>query len=238
MTIAVALMARIAGSVAYNAVAAALKCGYRHIDTAALYRNEADVGKAVRDSGVPREDIWITTKLWAMGLSGDGYSYAMQQAEESLRKLGTYIDLYLIHSPHHPSERLNMWRALEDLQKQGKVRSIGVSNYGQHHIEEILSSRDTSVTPAVNQVELHPYLLREDLCKYCASKGIKIQAWAPLAKAKKMDEPIIQSIAKAHGRTPAQVLATLSCPRHERSCRPLHDAALHSSVMSDSNWSL
>lgn len=193
------------GPVAYEAAMAALKEGYRHIDTAALYGNEADVGKAVRDSGVPREEVFITTKLWAMGLKGDGYSYAMKQAEDSMRKLGTYIDLYLIHSPHHPSERMAMWRALEDLKKAGKVRSIGVSNYGQHHLDEILSSPSTTFAPAVNQVELHPYLLRADLAKYCASKGIKVQAWAPLVQAMKMDEPILQQIAKAHGKTPAQV---------------------------------
>jgi diketogulonate reductase-like aldo/keto reductase len=147
----------LSGETAYNAVLAALKAGYRHIDTAALYKNEEDVGRALRDSGVQRSEVFVTSKLWAMGLpdGASGYEYALQEAEKSLRRLGTYLDLYLIHSPHHPSARLDMWRALVELKQSGRVRSIGVSNYGSHHIDEIIAS-GSSVVPAVNQVDATP----------------------------------------------------------------------------------
>lgn len=194
------------GRVAYNAVLAALRAGYRHVDSAALYGNEADVGKAVRDSGIPRKDIFLTTKLWAMDCKGDGYRFAMEQAEASLRCFGTYVDLYLIHSPHHPSQRLDMWRALEDLTKAGKVRSIGVSNYGVHHLEELINSPRTSMVPAVNQVEIHPFLRREEISSYCASKGIWIQAYSPLAKARKMNDPALVQIGRQYGKSSAQVM--------------------------------
>jgi len=199
------------GETAYNAVLAALKAGYRHIDTAALYKNEEDVGRALRDSGVQRSEVFVTSKLWAMGLpdGASGYEYALQEAEKSLRRLGTYLDLYLIHSPHHPSARLDMWRALVELKQSGRVRSIGVSNYGSHHIDEIIAS-GSSVVPAVNQVEVHPFLLRDELAEYCLAKGIWVEAYSPLAKARKMDDPTLARVAAKHRRSVAQVLIRFS----------------------------
>lgn len=194
------------GDVTYEAVKEALQAGYRHIDSAAFYGNEADVGRAVRDSGLPREDLFITTKLWSMDLRGDGYDYAIKKAENSLKQLGTYIDLYLVHSPHHPKERLNIWRALEDLKQSGKVRSIGVSNYGIHHLEELLNLKTTRVVPAVNQVELHPFLQREKLVEFCFSKGICVQAYSPLAKAKRMNHPTLLELERKYKKTPAQLM--------------------------------
>mmetsp|Transcript_6666 Transcript_6666/g.17025 ORF Transcript_6666/g.17025 Transcript_6666/m.17025 type:complete len:271 (+) Transcript_6666:3-815(+) len=201
---------RDAGPTAYNAVLAALQAGYRHVDTAAFYHNEADVGRAVAESGLPREEVFITTKLWTMTMpsGSDGYSYAMKQAEESLRRLDTHIDLYLIHSPHHPAQRLGMWRALVDLRAAGRVRSIGVSNYGTHHIDEIVA--DGGVLPAVNQVEVHPFLLREKLAAYCEDKGILIQAYSPLAKASKLRDPTLLRVAAKHGKSVAQVMIRFS----------------------------
>jgi diketogulonate reductase-like aldo/keto reductase len=201
------------GQETYMAVAEALKLGYRHIDTAAYYRNEADVGKAIRDSGIPREEIWVTSKLWTMGSSGDGYKYGLKQAQESVRQLGTYMDLYLIHSPHNPQQRLRMWLALEELQRGGFARSIGVSNYGPHQLEELLNSKETTVVPSVNQIEVNMFLLRDDIDKYCQSKGIVIQAWAPLAKAQKMNNPVLNKIAANYGATPAQVMVRWSMQR-------------------------
>merc|ERR1711865_761671 len=197
----------------YNATKEALRLGYRHIDTAALYRNEADVGRAMRDSGIPREEIWVTSKLWAMGCKGDGYEYGLKEGQESVRKLGTHMDLYLIHSPHNPQQRIRMWLALEELQRKGLARSIGVSNYGPHQLEELLNSRETTVIPSMNQIEVNPFLLRNDIDEYCRSKGIVIQAWAPLAKATKLNHPLVSQIAANHGRTSAQVMVRWSLQR-------------------------
>lgn len=201
------------GQETYNATLTALKLGYRHIDSAALYRNEADVGRAIRDSKIPRDEIWVTSKLWAMGCNMDGYEYGLKQAQESLRKLGTHMDLYLIHSPHNPQQRIRMWLALEELQKKGLVRSIGVSNYGPHQLEELINSPQTSVIPSVNQIEVNPFLLRDDIDQYCQAKGIVIQAWAPLAKATKLDHPVVSKIASSHGVTSAQVMVRWSLQR-------------------------
>jgi len=193
------------GKEAYNSVREALRTGYRHIDSAKLYNNEQDVGKAVKDSGLNREEIFITTKLWSLDYDGnDPYDFVMQAAEESLKKLDTYIDLYLIHSPHNKEARLGFWKALEDLKKEGRIKSIGVSNYGIHHIQEIL---DEGLTPpAVNQVEIHPFLRRDELVQFCKEKNIIIEAYSPLAKAMKMDDKTLVDISKKYKKSPAQIL--------------------------------
>lgn len=201
------------GKETYNATMEALRLGYRHIDTAAYYGNEADVGRAMRDSGIPREEIWVTSKLWALGCRGDGYAYGLEQAQESLRKLGTHMDMYLIHSPHNPRQRIRMWLALEELQRKGSVMSIGVSNYGPHQLEELLQSQETTVVPSMNQIEVNPFLLRDDIDEYCRSKGIVIQAWAPLAKAAKLDHPVVSKIAATHSVSSAQVMVRWSLQR-------------------------
>uniref|UniRef100_A0A061RJ65 2,5-diketo-D-gluconate reductase A n=1 Tax=Tetraselmis sp. GSL018 TaxID=582737 RepID=A0A061RJ65_9CHLO len=198
------------GEETYQAVSRALVVGYRNIDTASIYGNEADVGRAVRDSGIPRESIFITSKLWTIPMETDGYNYALREAEASLRRLQTYIDLYLIHSPHHPLERVNFWRALELLKKSDKVRSIGVSNFGVHHLQELLQSSECSILPAVNQIEFHPFFQRYEIEEFCKLNQIQLQAWAPLARAKKLDHPVLKHIADYHGKTAAQVLIRFS----------------------------
>lgn len=205
----------------YDAVRAALKCGYRHIDTAALYGNEKDVGRAIRDSGIAREQIFVTTKLWvkayepksAATTEGEAkqhpaYEFAMARAKESLANLNTYIDLYLLHSPHHPSGRLHMWRALEDLKSSEQVKSIGVSNYGIPHLRELFAA--CRIRPTVNQIEVHPFLQRRELTEFCKANGVVVEAYSPLAKAKKMQDPVLLEIAAKHNKSPAQVLVRWS----------------------------
>lgn len=189
------------GGEAREAVLHALRAGYRHIDTAALYDNEADVGAAVRDSGVPREEVFITTKLWN---SDHGYEEAQEAARTSLRKLGLdYVDLYLVHAPV-PGGRLESHRGLEQLQRDGLARSIGVSNFGVHHLEELLSV--ASVPPAVNQVEVSPFLTREELTAFCSEHGIIVEAYSPLTKGRRLGDPTVAAVAASHGVTAAQVL--------------------------------
>jgi diketogulonate reductase-like aldo/keto reductase len=192
------------GAVTRNAVHWALEAGYRHVDTAALYRNESDVGLALRESGLPRDELFVTTKLWH---TEQGFEAAQRAAHASLERLGLdYVDLYLIHWPRAdpPSLRLDSWKALEKLQREGLCRNIGVSNYARRHLEELLEH--TSVVPAVDQVEFHPFVYDPDLLDFCREKGIRVEAWSPLTRSERLDHPEILRIARGHGRTPAQVL--------------------------------
>ncbi len=189
------------GKETYHAVRAALDAGYRLVDTASFYGNEEDVGKAVRDSAVPREDVFITTKLWN---SDHGLAAAPRAFESSLARLGLdYVDLYLIHFPV-PGLREESWRVLERICSSGKSRAIGVSNYTQRHLNELLGH--ASVVPAVNQVEFSPFLYQRDLLAFCRSKGIQVEAYAPLTTGQRLDDLRITMIAQKHGRTNAQVL--------------------------------
>eukprot|EP00667_Euglena_gracilis_P016674 EG_transcript_17460 len=190
------------GQETYQAVLTALRLGYRHIDTAQLYANEEDVGRAVADSGVPREQVFITTKLW---LDKFGYQNAVAAIKESLRKLRTpYVDLLLLHAPGPADVRAETWQALEELQAQGLLRDIGVSNFGIPHLEKLRLT--AHVQPVVNQIELHPWLQRRDLVAYCHAQGIVVQAYSPLAKGKKLNDPTLCAVAQRHGVSPAQVL--------------------------------
>ena len=171
------------GPETYEAVMHALKAGYRHIDTAALYGNEESVGKAIVDSKIPRDQIWITTKLWAMEAVRyrDPFDYVIKDAQSRVQRLGTYCDLYLIHSPHGGhAKRVRIWQAMEKLQKDGTVRSIGVSNFHGRHIQALISDPSTNVVPAVNQIELHPFLIQDDIVNYCHKHGIHIEAYSPV----------------------------------------------------------
>ena len=189
------------GKVTEQAVAWALEAGYRHIDTAAVYGNEADVGRAVRASGIARSQVFVTTKVWN---ADQGYERTLRAFEESSRKLGLgVIDLYLVHWPVKGAFA-DTWRALEKLYAEGRIRAIGVSNFKVHHLEEL--AKTASVLPAVNQVEFHPFLLQADLLAYDQAKGIRHEAWAPLARGRAFTDPVIARIARAHGRSPAQVL--------------------------------
>ena len=183
-----------------RAVLNALEVGYRHIDTATFYGNESDVGRAVRESEIPRERLFVVTKLWN---SDQGYASATKACELSLSRLGMdYIDLYLIHWPE-PRKRLESWRACVDLRAQGKCKSIGVSNYTVAHLKELMDESD--VVPAVNQVEFSPFLYQRQLLEFCMAHRIQLEAYWPLTRGKKLHDPTLDTIARKHGRKPAQV---------------------------------
>ena len=185
-----------AGATCEAAVLAALEAGYRHIDTAAMYGNEESVGAAIRMSGIPRENIFVTTKLW-----NSDHGNPARALETSLRKLKLdYIDLYLIHYPVR--ERRQSWRALEALRAEGKARSIGVSNFTIRHLTELLA--ETKTVPAVNQVEFHPYLYQRDLLDFCAGEGIVIEAYSPLTKGVRLKDPKLVAVARKYKKTEPQ----------------------------------
>jgi len=189
------------GDSTYNAVLASINAGYRHIDTARAYDNESDVGKAVNDAGVSREDLFITTKLWN---KDQGYQTALEACEKSLARLDCgYIDLYLIHWPLKDL-RNDSWRAFIELQEKGICKSIGVSNFTIDNLKELEAKY--GVLPAINQVEFHPYHYQKELLDYCNSKNIIIEAYSPLVHAKRMDESRLVAISEELGKTPAQVL--------------------------------
>ncbi|NHJ32754.1 MAG: aldo/keto reductase [Asgard group archaeon] len=189
------------GDVCYRAVREAIKVGYRHIDTASMYDNEEKVGKAVRDCDESREDIFITTKLWN---SDHGYEQTKAAFEASLERLDLeYIDLYLIHWPVQEL-RLDSWKAMEELYKEGRCRAIGVSNYMDWHIDELL--KVAKVVPVVNQIEFHPWLYLKDLQKYCMDKNIWIQAYSPLTKGRMLNDPPLKEIALKYNVSTSQIL--------------------------------
>jgi len=191
------------GPVTRDAVLDALRLGYRHIDTAAVYNNEADVGDAIAASGLDRSEVFVTTKLWN---DDQGYDKTLVAFDRSLELLGLdYIDLYLIHWPV-PELRLDTWRAFERLTLDGRVRDIGVSNYLRRHLEEILEH--AAVVPAVNQIELSPYNYRSrrDILDLCQENNILVEAYSPLTKGRKLGDPVLAEIGARYGKTPAQVL--------------------------------
>jgi 2,5-diketo-D-gluconate reductase A len=186
------------------AVTAALQAGYRSIDTAAAYQNEAGVGKALAESGIERSDLFITTKLWN---ADQGYDEALKAFERSRSLLGLeYVDLYLIHWPAPAlGKYVDSWRALEKLTTDGLVRAIGVSNFQPAHLEKLAET--ASIVPAVNQIELHPYLQQAEVREYDDEHGIATEAWSPLARGGSLlGEPAVQAIAEKLGRTAAQVV--------------------------------
>lgn len=191
------------GQVTRDAVRTALEIGYRHIDTASIYNNEADVGDAIVDSGLDRSAVFVTTKVWN---EDQGYDKTLAAFDRSLELLSIdYVDLYLIHWPV-PVLRLDTWRALERLTLDGRVRDIGVSNYMARHLSEILNY--APVVPAVNQIELSPYnyLTRLETIELCNENGIIVEAYSPLTKGRKLDDPALAEIGATYGKTPAQVL--------------------------------
>lgn len=189
------------GAETRSAVRTALELGYRLVDTARAYRNEEDVGAAIRESGLPRGEVFVTTKLWN---SDHGYDSTLRACDESLRRLGLeQLDLYLIH---WPVERLrhDSWRAMEQLLADGKARAIGVSNYTIRHLDELLAR--AKEPPSVDQVEFSPFLHQRALLEHCRRHGIQLEAYGPLVRGHKLDHPALQRIARKHERTPAQVL--------------------------------
>ncbi|WP_416828582.1 aldo/keto reductase [Ectobacillus polymachus] len=187
-----------------HAVKHAIATGYRAIDTAAVYKNERGVGEAIRESNVPREELFITTKVWN---SDQGYESTLQAFETSLEKLGLdYIDLYLIHWPM-PAENkfLDTYRALETLYKEGRVRAIGVCNFHIHHLEELLAN--CKVKPVLNQIECHPFLTQEKLRVYCTEHNMFVEAWSPLMQGGEvLHNEVITKLATKYEKTPAQII--------------------------------
>ena len=193
------------GETIINTIRLAISKGYRHIDTARIYGNEKGVGKGLKlsleEQGLTREDIFITTKLW---INSFKYERALKAFNRSLNNLGLdYVDLYLLHWPE-PPYRQEAWKALESILKEGKARSIGVSNYYQNHLDELLSEAD--IIPAVNQVEFTPYLYLKELKEYCDNKGIRLEAYSPLTRGKKLKDSKLMDIAKKYNKSSAQIL--------------------------------
>lgn len=186
-----------------NAVTWALEAGYRHVDTARIYRNEESVGQAIRENPIPREEIFVTTKLWN---ADQGYDATLRACEASLKDLDLdYVDLFLMHWPVE-GKRLASWSAMERLMEEGRVKSIGVSNFLTRHLEELLTAAD--IAPSINQIEMSPYIYlhRKDTIDFCRENGILIEAYSPLTRGRKLDDPRLVVIAAKYDKTPAQVL--------------------------------
>jgi 2,5-diketo-D-gluconate reductase A len=184
-------------------VSTALETGYRHVDTARIYENEGEVGTAIARSGIARDDLFIATKLWN---SDQGRDAALKAFDASLERLGLdHVDLYLIHWPAPGADRyVDSWRALQEIHASGRARAVGVSNFGVPHLQRLLD--ETGVTPAINQIELHPNLPQAELRAFHAEHGIATEAWSPLARGGLLEDPVVAKLAAKHGRTPAQVI--------------------------------
>jgi len=226
-----------------EAAACALETGYRLIDTAKYYGNEADVGKAIARSGVPRSDVFVTTKLWN---DDHGYDAALRAFDKSLTELGLeYLDLYLIHWPVSDASakqwgrvrktlrqivsktqtlRLDTWSAMEQILASGRCRAIGVSNYTVRHLRQLLES--CKVVPAVNQVEFTPFCYQKELLKFCKDQGLQLQAYSPLARGERLQHPVLVSTAKKHQRTVPQIMLRWALQHHvaviPKAAQPAH----------------
>lgn len=187
----------------YRAVRSAIDTGYRHIDTATLYMNEKAVGKAIRDSGIPRQELFVTTKLWGSDVLNNNVQGAFNTSLDNLNI--EYLDLYLVHWPVK-GKLQSTWQQVEEIHRSGSVRSIGLSNHQVHHMKEALVG--STIKPVVNQVECHPYLRQDELKAYCRDNGIVMQAWSPLASNKipLLEEEVLSRIGSKHGKSPAQVV--------------------------------
>jgi diketogulonate reductase-like aldo/keto reductase len=191
------------GEETVNAVRWAIEAGYRHIDTASAYRNEKSVGQAIRESGIPRKELFVTTKLGRRDITG---GTQMQGFETSLNLLQTdYVDLYLIHWPV-AGKTLECWKVLEEIYESGRARAIGVCNCVERHLDEL--RRNSKIEPAVNQIECHPHLSLQPLAAYCEKHGIAVEAWSPLGGTggKLLNDPVLKKIAEKHGKSAAQII--------------------------------
>jgi diketogulonate reductase-like aldo/keto reductase len=216
------------GNEVINAVKWAIQSGYRHIDTAAIYNNEEGVGEGIRASGIPREDIFLVSKVWN---SEQGYDSTIKAFETSLKKLNTeYLDLYLIHWPVKGKYK-ETWRALEELYKQKRIRAIGVSNFLQHHLKDLLT--DASIVPMVNQMEFHPYLVQQNLLDFCKTNKIQYEAWSPLMQGKIFNMDVFKEMAGKYKKTIAQLVlrwdlqkGVVTIPKSSKKQRIVDNAAI------------
>ncbi|WP_040340435.1 aldo/keto reductase [Fictibacillus macauensis] len=189
------------GDEVYQSVKSAIKLGYKSIDTAAVYKNEEGVGRAIKDSGIARDELFVTTKVWN---ADQGYDTTLAAFEESLKKLQLdYVDLYLIHWPVEGKYK-DTWRALETLYKEKKVRAIGVSNFQIHHLKDVMASAE--IMPMVNQVEYHPRLTQQELLNFCKENNIQMEAWSPLMQGELLNHPVLTEIAERYNKSTAQII--------------------------------
>lgn len=189
------------GGEVINAVKDALNHGYRHVDTASIYNNEEGVGIGIKESNVSRKDVFLVSKVWN---TDQGYDSTLKAFEASLKRLDTnYLDLYLIHWPKGELSK-ETWKALEQLYREKRVRAIGVSNFLQHHLEDLLTSAE--IVPMVNQMEFHPYLVQQDLVDFCHARGIQYEAWSPMMQGNIFDLEIMKDLASKYNKTVAQIV--------------------------------
>lgn len=231
------------GEEVVSSVKAAIRNGYRSIDTAAVYGNEEGVGQAIRESiaelGIKREDLFVTSKLWN---ADQGFDTALQAYEVSLKKLGfDYLDLYLIHWPVKGKYK-ESWKALESIYKDGKVRAIGVSNFHIHHLDDVM--QDAELKPVVNQIEFHPLLLQKELLDYCKRAEIQLEAWSPLAQGQIIDNELLRGIAAKYGKSVAQIVlrwdlqhGVVTIPKSIKEQRIVENADVFDFELSDDDMS-
>lgn len=235
------------GETAVNSVKAALEAGYRHIDTAAVYGNEESVGRAIAESGVRREDIFVTSKLWN---ECRGYESTLAAFDETMKKLGLdYLDLYLIHWPANKLQfenwneiNLATWRAMTELYREGKIRAIGVSNFLPHHLESLMQ---TEVVPAINQIEFHPGFMQSETLEYCKKNGIVVEAWSPLGTGRMLSNETLIAIARKYDRSVAQLCirwclqnGTLPLPKSVTPARIVENTDVFDFVISDEDMTV
>jgi diketogulonate reductase-like aldo/keto reductase len=223
-----------------KAVSYALEAGYRSIDTATVYGNERGVGKAIRESGIPREDIFLTTKVWN---DDQREKRTLAAFEESLKRLGTeYVDLYLVHWPVKGCYQ-ETWQVMEKIYQSGRAKAIGVSNFQVHHLEDILP--DSQIIPAVNQIEFHPFLIQPELLKFCQEHKIQVEAWSPLMQGQIITEQAVQNLAGEYHKTPAQIVLrwdlqheVVTIPKSTHSNRIAENAQLFDFELSQADMNL
>jgi len=225
------------GETVYDTVRSALEIGYRHIDTASLYKNEEGVGRAIADSGIPREDIFVTTKVWN---DEQGYDETLAAFERSLERLNMdYVDLYLVHWPV-PGKYKETWKALEKIYEDKRAHAIGVSNFHPHHLDDLM--KDATIKPVINQIELHPQLSQVEVREYCQEHHIAVEAWAPIGKASYLDHPVLEELAEKYQKTAAQIIIRwdyqndiITIPKSVRASRQKENADIFDFELSEAD---